>query len=79
VTWLEARIARMVREAEAELYADTLAACPGPHAAIQHKDAKPPWCPLCGCSDNGVPWRNLTPPRPRPCAGWDSCPNPAHH
>lgn len=23
-------------------------ACPGPHAPVQHRDRKPPWCPACG-------------------------------
>lgn len=27
--------------------------CPGPHTLVQHRDARPPWCPRCGRDAEG--------------------------
>lgn len=27
--------------------------CPGEHKPVQHRDRKPPWCHLCGCTADG--------------------------
>ncbi|HEY6115301.1 MAG TPA: hypothetical protein VI172_05030 [Candidatus Dormibacteraeota bacterium] len=29
-------------------------ACPGPHKAVQHRDGRPPWCRVCGYTDDGT-------------------------
>lgn len=42
-------------EALLDLHAAVLAACPGDHHVIQHRDGKPPWCPHCGRNSTGTP------------------------
>lgn len=41
---------------EYHLYRSVVQACPDPdkHRAVQHRDGKPPWCPLCGRTNRGV-------------------------
>lgn len=43
-------------EAESHLHRMVAQACPDPdkHRAVQHRDGKPPWCPLCGRTNRGV-------------------------
>lgn len=45
-----------VMEAEFHLHRMVAQACPDPdkHRAVQHRDGKPPWCPLCGRTNRGV-------------------------
>ena len=31
-----------------------IAACPGLHHVVQHRDSRPPWCPKCGRTDTGT-------------------------
>lgn len=42
-----------------------LAACPGPHAPVQHRDGKPQWCRLCGTDANGCQQRDALSPHVR--------------
>jgi hypothetical protein len=37
-----------VRDAANALNDEILAACPGEHRLVQHRDGKPPWCEACG-------------------------------
>lgn len=34
-------------------------ACPGWHQPQQHRDSKPPWCPVCGRGRDGVQYRDV--------------------
>lgn len=45
-----------LKQAEYYLYKSVAQACPTPdkHQAVQHRDGKPPWCPLCGRTNRGV-------------------------
>lgn len=37
-------------------------ACPGVHHVEQHRDMKPPWCPVCGRDDLGILRHSTTGP-----------------
>lgn len=50
-----------VAEARSDVVAASLrlaevirAGCPGPHRYVQHRDARPAWCPECGYGQDGV-------------------------
>jgi hypothetical protein len=40
--------------AEHELRAAVVAACPGLHNTVQHRDGRPPWCETCWRTDRGL-------------------------
>jgi hypothetical protein len=42
-----------VAAAKAQLQLAIEAECPGPHKYVQHRDAKPPWCEVCGYTAGG--------------------------
>lgn len=50
------QVRNQVMEAEFHLHRMVVQACPDPdkHRAVQHRDGKPPWCPLCGRTSRGV-------------------------
>lgn len=54
---LEDRLFSLRRTADIaakDLHDAVIAACPGPHEPVQHRDRKPPWCPKCGRTNRGV-------------------------
>lgn len=34
--------------------------CPGPHLLVQHRDAKPAWCNVCGRDQLGYQQRKIS-------------------
>ena len=50
-----------VRQAKLEQL--ILDACPGPHAYVQHRDRRPPWCKACRYTRSGhlIPERQAPP------------------
>lgn len=50
------RLRDQLAQAEYHLYRSVVQACADPdkHHARQHRDGKPPWCPLCGRTNRGV-------------------------
>ncbi len=52
--------------ARAELAAAVVAACPGEHRPVQHRDMRPPWCRVCGRGADGAIYKRLhiSPPCP---------------
>jgi hypothetical protein len=55
----------VVAQARADVAAATLRLaevlrenCPGRHRYVQHRDARPPWCPECGYGQDGVRYRD---------------------
>lgn len=40
-------------EAERALIGAVIAACPGPHRLVQHRDGRLPWCPKCRRTEQG--------------------------
>jgi hypothetical protein len=39
--------------ARGDLFDAVNEACPGDHSPQQHRDRRPPWCPLCGRDNLG--------------------------
>jgi hypothetical protein len=44
--------------ARGDLLRAVQALCSGEHHPTQHRDAKPPWCDICGRDELGYPRRN---------------------
>jgi hypothetical protein len=53
--------AQIIHEARTRLDALLVAACPGPHLFVVHKDKNPPWCDACRYTADGV---RIGAPRP---------------
>lgn len=56
-----ADIHQEIQDAIAEVWASANRAeeliagnCPGPHAYVQHRDRRPPWCRACGYTAGGL-------------------------
>lgn len=58
--------ARRVAAAHLDLAALILAACPGPHEYVQHRDRRPPWCNACRYTAAGF---KVNPGRCSTCQG----------
>lgn len=53
----EKRLSRLrqdVFDAVTALEAEVTKMCPGDHQPLQHRDAQPPWCQVCGRDAAGV-------------------------